>query len=145
MTENHNTKLIQTMYAAFGAGDIQTILDLLSPDVEWTLTGPAGIPYSGKKVGPSQVLTFFQSLATTQEHHKLTIDVYIAQGDHVATTGRYSALVKATGKLIDGPVAHVFTIKNGKVVKFLDFVDTAQMADAYTHSSTGSQQAASGE
>ena len=128
---DNNTTLIQTMYAAFGRGDIQTILDHLAPDVEWTLNGPEVIPYSGKKVGPSQVVTFFEALASTQDHPKLTIDEYIAQGDKVATVGRYSAVVKSTGKVIDGPVAHIFTIKNGKVVRFLDFVDTAQMADAY--------------
>jgi ketosteroid isomerase-like protein len=131
MNENHNTTLIRNLYAAFGKGDIQTILDCLSPDVEWTLNGPALIPYSGKKVGHSQVLAFFQSLGETQEQHKLTMTEFIAQGDHVATVGRYSALVKATGKWIDGPVAHIFTIKNGKITRFLDFVDTAQMADCY--------------
>ena len=131
MNENDNITLVQNMYAAFGRGDIQTIMGHLAPNVEWTLNGPTEIPYSGKKSGPDQVLTFFEALATTQEDQKLTIDEYIAQGDRVATVGRYSATVKATGKRIDGPVAHIFTVRNGKVIRFLDFVDTAQMAEAY--------------
>jgi ketosteroid isomerase-like protein len=131
MNENDNITLVQNMYAAFGRGDIQTILGHLAPDVEWTLNGPAVIPYSGKKTGPDQVLTFFEALATTQEHQKLTIDEYIAQGDHVVTVGRYSATVKATGKRIDSLVAHIFTVRNGKVTRLLDFVDTAHEAEAY--------------
>lgn len=139
MNENNNTALIQTMYAAFGRGDVQAILDQLAPDVEWTLDGPAIIPYTGKKVGHAQVLTFFQALATTQDQPKLTIDRYIAQGDDVATIGRFSATVKATGKRFDCAVAHVFTIRNGKITKFLDFVDTAQMADAYVSASAAAR------
>jgi ketosteroid isomerase-like protein len=36
-------------------------------------------------------------------------------------------------------VAHVFTIRDGKVAKFLDFVDTAQMADAYVSAAAASR------
>jgi len=128
---NDNTALIQKIYAAFGRGEIQTILDRLTPDVQWVLDGPAAIPYSGARTGVDQVAGFFEALATTQENHTLTIDEYIAQGDNVVTVGRYAADVKSTGKRIDCAVAHVFTIRDGKIARFLDFVDTAQMADAY--------------
>jgi ketosteroid isomerase-like protein len=139
MNEQDNTTLIQNMYAAFGRGDIRTILDHLTPDVEWTLEGPAVIPFAGKRVGPNQVLQFFEALATTQEDPKLTIDQYIAQGDFLVTVGRYSAVVKATGKRIDSAVAHVFTFRNGKVSRFLDFGNTAQLADAYVSASAASR------
>jgi ketosteroid isomerase-like protein len=141
MIESYNSTLIRTVYAAFGRGDIEAILEHLSPNVEWTLNGPSVIPYSGRKVGPSQVRKFFETLANTQAHQTLTIDEYIAQGEHVATVGRYTAVVKATGKRIDGAVAHVFTIRNGKITRFLDFVDTAQMADAYRATAAASRPA----
>ena len=89
MNENDNAALIRNVYAAFERGDIQTILGHLAPDVDWTLNGPEAIPYSGRKMGHSQVLTFFEALATTQEDQKLTADEYIAQGDNVVTVGRY--------------------------------------------------------
>jgi ketosteroid isomerase-like protein len=119
------------MYAAFGRGDIAAIVERLAPDVEWTLEGPQSIPYAGRRKGHDQVRQFFQAMATTQTDHKLTIDDIISQGDIVMSTGRFAANVTATGKRIDCAVAHVFTLRGGKVVKFLDFVDTAQMADAY--------------
>ena len=43
-----------------------------------------------------QVREFFETLGTTQTGHRLIIGEYIAQGDKVATTGRYSAVVKRT-------------------------------------------------
>jgi ketosteroid isomerase-like protein len=132
MKENDNVALIQSVYAAFGRGDIPTILQALEANVKWTTYGPAVIPYAGTKTGPSEVVTFFQALGSTQSEQKLTIDEYIAQGDDVVTIGSYRALVKETGKWIDGAVAHLFTVRNGKITRFLDFVDTAQAADAYS-------------
>jgi ketosteroid isomerase-like protein len=139
MNEQNNKALVEKMYAAFGRGDLQMILDHLAPNVEWTMEGPPVLPFAGKKAGPGQVRTFFEALATTQENQKLTIDDYIAQGDKVATTGRYSAVVKATGKRFDCAAAHVFTIRDGKITKFLDFVDTAQMAEAYVSAAAASR------
>jgi len=139
MNEQNNKALVEKMYAAFGRGDVRTILDHLTPNVEWTLEGPSVIPFAGKRVGPAQVQKFFEALATTQDNQKLTIDDYIAQDDKVATTGRYSAVVKATGKRIDCAVVHVFTIRDGKITKFLDFADTAHMADAYVSAAAASR------
>ena len=45
--------------------------------------------------------------------------------------GRYSALVSVTNKRIDVAVVHVFTIQNGKVIRYLVFTDSARIAEAY--------------
>jgi ketosteroid isomerase-like protein len=37
--ERENTKLVQQAYQHFKNGDIQSVLGLLSEDVEWTLEG----------------------------------------------------------------------------------------------------------
>jgi ketosteroid isomerase-like protein len=129
MTEQ-NTAMIQEMYAAFGRGDIQTILDHLSEDVHWVYEGPSIIPHTGTRNGKAEVLQFFEAFKTLRDH-KLTIDEYIAQGDKVVTTGRFSAVVVATGKSFDTAIAHVFTVQGGKVTDLLDFADTARVAEAY--------------
>jgi uncharacterized protein len=131
MTEQDNITLVKKLYSAFAHGDVQTILAHLTDDVDWILDGPAEIPYAGRRSGTSEVRAFFEALGSTQDSPALTIDDYIAQGDRVATVGRYSAIVRATGKKIDCAVAHIFTIRGGQVAKFLDFGDTAQMAEAY--------------
>jgi uncharacterized protein len=131
MNEQLNTALIQKLYDAFGKGDMNTILGTLADDVDWTMEGPAIIPYSGKRKGIAETTKFFEALGTTQTDQKLTLETFVAQGDVVATFGRYSATVKATGKKFDSPVAHFFTIRAGKIAKFVDVVDTASMAEAY--------------
>ncbi len=135
MSEQQNTTLIQRLYDAFRQGDMKTILGTLTDDVEWTMEGPAIIPYAGKRKGIAQTTQFFEALGATQTDQKLTVDTFVAQGDQVATFGRYSATVKATGKKIDSPVAHCFTIRGGKVSRFVDVVDAGAMADAYRSAS----------
>jgi ketosteroid isomerase-like protein len=136
MNEQQNTALIQKVYAAFGRGDIKTILDSLTADVEWTLEGPEIIPFAGKRKGVPQVVGFFEALASTQVDLKLTTEHWVAQGDKVATFGRYAGTVKATGKKFNTPVAHLFIIRDGKVSQFLDLGDTAAFAEAYRTSSS---------
>jgi uncharacterized protein len=86
--------------------------------------------------GPSEVLGFFQALVATQQNQKLTTERWVAQGDTVATLGRYSCTV--TGKHFDSPVAHFFTIRDGKISRLVDLGDTAAFAEAYTATATAS-------
>jgi len=121
------------MYEAFGRGDIQTIVENLTSDVEWIAEGPSSVAYFGTMKGPAEVKSkFFGGLAGTQENMKLTPEDFIAQGDGVAMFGRYSAKVKTTGKRFDATLAHLFKIRNGKVSKFVNVGDTAAVAEAYS-------------
>lgn len=137
MNEEQNMALVRKLYDAFERGDIQAILGNLTGDVEWVQDGPTVIPYAGKKTGTTQVRQFFDALVGTQEAIKLTIDHFIAQGDEVATLGRYAATVKATGKQFDSRVAHFFTIRDGKVSRWIGTGDTTDAAAAYSSSSAG--------
>lgn len=132
MNEKANTDLILNMYDAFSKGDIQTILNHLSPDAEWTSPGPSIVPYFGTFRGREGVMKFFQALGGTQTNQKLTTEDLIAQGNKVVTVGRYAADITATGKRVDTMICHVFTVEDGKVTRFLDFTDSAQVADAYS-------------
>ena len=45
--------------------------------------------------------------------------------------GSYGATGKATGKRFDLSLVHVWTIQNSKVKRFVNFTDTAKVAEAY--------------
>jgi ketosteroid isomerase-like protein len=139
MSEQQNAALIESLYDAFKRGDLPFILDRLTEDVDWTLEGPSIIPYAGKRKGIAQVKEFFETLASTQTNRKLTMGPLIAQGDQVSGLGRSSATVVATGRSFDSPAGHFFTVRNGKISRFVDLVDTAAMADAYRAASAAAR------
>ena len=56
---------------------------------------------------------------------------FYAVGDKVFVLGRYAMTVKKTGKAMTSDWAHIFTISDGKVKMFREFLDTARAAEAY--------------
>ena len=132
MNEQENIALVKKLYEAFARGDLQTILDHVTEDVQLSNPGPSVVPFFGDRTGPEQVREFFDHLVSTQENVNLTMDQFIAQGEAVATLGRFTGHVKATGKSFDSPVGHFFTIRNGKMARLVGLGDTANIASAYS-------------
>lgn len=54
-----------------------------------------------------------------------------AENDKVVALGYEHLEVKADGRSYRSTWAHVYTLRNGKVVKFEEFVDTAAQAAAF--------------
>ena len=133
MNEQANVSLILSIYDAFRRGDIATILNHLDPQVEWNNEGPAAIPFAGIQHGREAVAkNFFTAIGDTMDEITLTMEPFAAQGDNVVTAGRYQARVKPTGKRVDVPLVHLWTIRNGRVVRYQNLTDTAATVAAYT-------------
>ncbi len=129
MPDSENIALIQKMYSAFSAGDIQTILQNVSTAAEWVCYGPAVVPYSGSFTG--RIADFFQAIAESTTGGRVIPGKFVASGDTVVALGRYLATVRRTSANIDTPVAHIFTVRDGKVTSWIGFSDTAAVAAAH--------------
>lgn len=117
------------IYEAFARGDVPAVLATLAPDVSWTEA--EGFPYAGTYTGPDAVLkNVFMRLGTEWEPFTVEPRELIADGDTVATLGQYGGTYKATRKSFSAPFAHVWSLRNGKVVRFRQFTDTAVVQTA---------------
>ena len=125
MSEQQNLDIIRRGYEAFGHGDIDTLLGLFDEQIEWVTPGPAELPTSGRRTGKEQVGQFFGIVNDLFEIHRFEPKEMIAQGDRVVVLGEESATVKATGKVLDNSWAHVFTLRDGRVIAFQEYFDTA--------------------
>ena len=131
MAQAENKQLIQSLYDAFAQGNAQYILDRVTDDVEWRNEGPESVPYMGQFNGKAGVRRFFEQFATVQAG-KVTAHEFIVTDDKVIALGRFTATVTATRKKIDAAIAHVFTIRDGKVTRWLGYGDTAASVEAYS-------------
>ena len=52
---------------------------------------------------------------------------FVSEGDRVVVLGNETTRFKATGKVLDMRWAHVFTVRNGKVVAFEEYKDTSAL------------------
>jgi len=124
-----NPELVRNLYDALARGDVPTVLAGLDPGVEWTEA--EGIPYRGTYIGPEAVLNgVFARLATEWDGFQVTPREHIDGGDQVVTLGRYAGAYKATGKAFEADFAHVWTLRDGKVIRFRQYVDSALVQDA---------------
>jgi hypothetical protein len=132
MDDQDNIGLTRKIYAAFGTGDVQTILESVADDADWINHGPVTVPYAGSRSGKTQILEFFQAIADSTTGGTVIADNFIAQGDTVVALGSYKATVRSTGAKIDTPIAHFFTVRHRKVVRWEGFSDSALVAAAHT-------------
>lgn len=131
MSETENTALVQQAYALFGRGDIPGLLQLMSDDVVWEMPVVPNVPFSGKFEGPAAVGRFFAALAGAVEILKFEPREFLAQGDKVVMLGERQMRTRHRGIEYGGTMAQVITVQGGKVTRFEDFGDTAQLANAF--------------
>ena len=128
----NTVEFVQSLYAAFGRGDLETIIQGVSTDVEWREVGrPEDFPAYGQRRGPDQVREFFAIIGREIDFLDFSPKELVPAGDRVFVFGHSLAEVKRTGRRVDTDWIHAFRIAGGKVVKFDDFADTAQFAQAY--------------
>jgi ketosteroid isomerase-like protein len=120
---------LETFYRAVASDDMSTVFGLLGDDVEWTVT--AGGPYAGTYQGPGAVVgAVFARLAEDWDGYKAEPSQLVAEGDDVVSFGTCSGIFKATGKSFSARFAHAVTVKNGKIVRFEQVVDSAEVNKA---------------
>jgi ketosteroid isomerase-like protein len=129
--ERENTELVQQGYQHFKNGDIQSFLGLLSEDVEWTLFEIEGVPFSGTRRGSERVGEFYSQIFDTEEVLHFKPRELVAQGDKVVALGHYAWRVKSTGREYESDFVHVITVRDGKVARYQEFMDTAVVGGAY--------------
>lgn len=125
MSEQDNRALVQRGYDAFGRGDIPALLELLAEDVQWETPGPPELPTAGSRRGRQQVSEFFETINSLYDLQGFEAQAFVAEGDRVVVLGTETARVKATGKVLNTNWAHAFTVRDGQIVAFQEYLDTA--------------------
>jgi ketosteroid isomerase-like protein len=131
MSEQDNVAVVRRAYENFKGGAIGGILDSLTDDVDWRLPDMEGVPFSGGRRGREGVGGFFSTLAEAQDSVSFEPREFVAQGDKVVALGTYLWRVKRTGREYGGDWAHVFTVRDGKIAGFHEFMDSGAARVAY--------------
>jgi len=123
-TENKNIVAVRRLYEAGGNPDI--VKAVLAPDVRWEVV--EGFPCSGVYQGLNGVFDFFSRLfGDFEDWHTEPAEIFEA-GDRVIGLGFYSARAKATGRSFKASFAHVWTMRDGVIVRLQQCADTVQIA-----------------
>lgn len=127
-----NLAVIQGIYNDFASGNVPGISGVLDDKVEWNEA--ESFIYGDNKpfIGHDAVVNgVFAKIGAEWEGFTIAnLQVYNMDSEMVLATGRYQAKYKENGAVIDAQVAHLWTLKDGKVIKFQQFTDTKQFAEA---------------
>ena len=120
---SNNVQTVKEFYAAFMRGDAAYIMERVTADVLWIFEGPATVPWAGTLSGPEQAVFFFENLAMTNSDIRFVMNLFVAEGDYVASFGRYASTIG--GRRGSTPIAHLFRFENGKLAEFRNHANTA--------------------
>ena len=121
MSAQDNKEIIERGYAAFSAGDVETVMSLFDDDIEWVQPGESSV--SGTFHGKAEVMEHIGRLAEKDLTVKLI--QLVADGDTVV------AITEVTAGGETGEDADVFTVRNGKTVSARVHGDTALLERVY--------------
>src|SRR5262245_39079410 len=122
-----NISVVRRLYEA--RGNPEVIRQVLAPDVRWEVV--EGFPYSEVYLGLDAVLERFckRLFADFEEWHTEPSEFFAAD-DRVFALGTYSARATTTGRSCIARFAHVWTVRDGVLVRLQQCADTAQLAKA---------------
>lgn len=124
-----NMGVVRRAYEAFAQGDVPTFLSLLEANVEWV--EPEGVPLAGSYVSPNAVLNdVLIPLTSTWDGFTVTPETFMDAGDDITVLGTITGTNKATGKMLRTPYIAVWTLRDGKVLKYQSFVNTVAFVEA---------------
>jgi ketosteroid isomerase-like protein len=126
-----NLDLVKGVYDAFGRGDVADVLGRFDAGIRWVEA--EGFLYADRNpyVGPQAVAEgVFQRVVTDVDGFTVTAERFVDGGDTVVAEGRYRGRMKTTGVAVDAQFAHVWRVRDGKIVGFQQYTDTRQWAAA---------------
>ena len=121
MSAEDNKEIIKRGYAAFSAGDVESVMNLFDDDIEWVQPGQSAV--SGTFHGKAEVMEHLGRLAEKSLTVKLS--QLVAEGDTVI------AITEVTAGGETGEDADVFTVRNGKTVRAQMHGDTSLLERVY--------------
>lgn len=123
---------VRVVYDAFGRGDVGAVLGAFDAQIVWMEA--EGFPYAegNPYTGPQAVAEgVFQRIVSDVDNFTVVPERYVEEGDTVVVEGRYRGQVKKAGRPVNAQFVHVWQCRQGKIVRFQQYTDTKQWADAF--------------
>ena len=127
-----NRAIVNGMYQSFSTGDVPAVLAAMDDNIVWNEAEGNSLADGNPYKGPDAVLNgVFGRLGDEWENFRLVdIKLHEMTNNQVLATLRYHGKFIKTGTSINAQAAHLWKLKDGKVVSFQQYVDTKQLDKA---------------
>ena len=123
-----NVTVLRSVYREWELGNMRAGKELLDPDVEsvWPRDFPSGGTYRGHE-GHARAMREWLS---PWEDFRLTAEDFFEAGDRVVVPFRVHARGQESGVEVERRWAHIWTMRNGKAIRFEVYLDPAKALEA---------------
>ncbi|RUP00385.1 nuclear transport factor 2 family protein [Hyphomicrobium sp.] len=119
--------IIRNFYDYLSNGNASGALGLMAPDIEWITMWH----YKVNGRGPDRVAEgLFKPLMAEWSSFSLVPTEFITEGDTVVSLGEFVGVHATSGKRSEARYAHVWTLRDGKIARFRQYIDTQAIAEA---------------
>jgi hypothetical protein len=129
MSTQENVQIVKNFFAAMGSYNEQDLLALAAEDIEWIIPGEDW-PLAGTHRGHAGLADVLQKANETVETSYPEPPEFIAQGDRVLVVGVATGKIKATNRAFKDNWVFAITVRNGKLTKIREYIDTQALARA---------------
>ena len=111
---------------------VKAWLDIMTDDVKcYSLAaGAPGAEFTAAIKSKKDFERYFRGLLADWEMLHYSTDHFVSEGESVAVRGSTAWRNRKTGRAVDTPKADFWTFRDGKVVEFHEFYDTAALIAA---------------
>jgi uncharacterized protein len=128
MSTEKNVQTVKDFFAAIGRGDREGLMALVAEDIEWIIPGEDW-PLAGTRRGYAGLADLLETASKTTETFTEPRE-YVAQGDRVLVVGFARGKVKATNRTFEDHFVFAITVRDGKLTKIREYIDTQALARA---------------
>lgn len=127
-----NVALIQSLYEAFGRGDVAFIAARVAPQARWDFNvANSDVPWHQPVTGPDEVPTFIGNLMDNVEMEAFEPRHFMATGEDVIAHVKLAMTIRRNGRHVEEEQLHWWKVRDGKVAGLRHFEDTAQVVAAW--------------
>ncbi len=128
MSIEKNIQTVKDFFAAIGRGDREALLALVAEDTEWIIPGEDW-PLAGTRRGHAGLADLLETASRSMETSTEPRE-FVAQGDRVLVVGFARGRIKATNKTFEDDWVFAITVRDGKLTRIREYVDTQALARA---------------
>jgi uncharacterized protein len=127
MSIEKNVQVVKDFLAAISSGDKQRVLALVAEDIEWIVPGEDW-PLAGTHRGYAGLADVLKKASEEIETTYPKPPEFVAQGDRVLVVGVATGQIKATKRAFKDEWVFDITVRNGKLARIQEYIDTQALA-----------------
>ena len=130
MVEQLNRQRVINMLETFYAGDIEGALDRCTDDVDYIASAPVDIlPHLGHHHGKDEVRQMWKTVHSRYSSMRYELPFIAVEDDKVAVQLRAYFGKRRNGRIVQFDIAIFFTLRDGKVVRIREIIDTFDLIE----------------